>query len=293
LVELDPEQQEALEHLRAHLRQGDVVHVHPYSMLGAPEATLLDDTRDAGEVAEFRITSVERRMPSGMWAVITQTCDIRRDLDDEPFLQLAPLVELGLETWQRAGDGRSIRHLAYPERVEDQDHPVLDIRIVQTIERTALVAQGVNPIDLGLTPGFRDALSVWLATRYARHAFPDQLEDSALDRLRQTVRKYASSAGNPAGALVACLEGLWVRYDQTNVDVLFVVRQDRIVLHTKALQPEPTAALEKAAADIMAAVVKRNDAVNGGYRIEWKVATANRVPASAVLYQYHPIDLNL
>lgn len=293
MAELDEEQQEALKQLRANLRQGDAVHVHVYSVLGAPEATLLDDTREAAEVAEFRVTSVERRLPSGIWAVITQTCDIRRELELEPFLQLAPLVELGQQAWQAAGDGRSVRHFAYPEQVEDLEHPVLDIRIVQTIERTALVAQGVEPIALGLTPGFRDRLSIWLATRYARHAFPDRLEDSVLSRLRETIRKYAGDAGNQTGAFVACLDGVWVRYDDTTVEVLFIVRQDRIAAHGKALQPDPTAALEQAAEGIMAVVVKRHDYRDGGYRIEWRVATANRVPADAVLYRFHLLDLDL
>lgn len=40
---------------------------------GAPGATPLDDTEDAEELARYRLTAVERRLESGLWAVISQT----------------------------------------------------------------------------------------------------------------------------------------------------------------------------------------------------------------------------
>lgn len=65
MASLSVEQQDALDRLRAELQQGDLIHVDAFAVLGAPEATLLDDTGDAEGFARYRLTAVERRLESG------------------------------------------------------------------------------------------------------------------------------------------------------------------------------------------------------------------------------------
>jgi len=102
LASLSVEQQDALDRLRAELQQGDVIHVDAFAVVGAPEATLLDDTGDAEGLARYRLTAVERRLESGLWAVISRTCDLRRDIDLEPFVQVSPILGL-TEEWSSPG----------------------------------------------------------------------------------------------------------------------------------------------------------------------------------------------
>lgn len=233
MAELTAEQHEALDRLRAALRQGDVLHADAFAVVGAPEATLLEDTRDAEEFARYRLTAVERQLTTGLWAVITQSCDIRRDVDVEPFLQLSPLLDLAEAEWVAARDGlASTRRFSYPRPVGDCQHPVLDIRIVQTLEKTALVADTVEPTDAGLDHPTRLRLSTWIARRFARRAFPDEVEDAALRRFRDELAKRAAQPGTPAGALLACREAVLVAHgDGPAIDVLFIVRRDRVVAH--------------------------------------------------------------
>lgn len=289
--QLEPEQLKRLEQYLATLRQGDLLHSYVFAVLGAPEATLNEDTREAAETADFRVTSVERRLPSGLWTTVSQTCDIRRKPAQEPFLQLAPLYDRGKEAWERArNNARSRAEFAYP-KVEDLEHPVLDIRIIQTIEKTALVADGVEPFDPGLNALFRTTFATWLSRRFARHAFPNELENAVLRRLREQVPKRASDTSQPAGALLGSLEGVWVSYDRENADLLFVVRQDRVT-RFKVFESDPDARLREGAQTLMGPAVKRNESQGAPYRLTWRVATANKIPADQILYRYHPLDLD-
>lgn len=284
----------ALERFRARLSQGDVVHIQAFAVLGAPAATLLGDTHEAEEVAPYGITAVERRLDSGLWAIVTQTCDIRREIEVEPFLQLAPLVDASETGWERARDGASsTRRFAFPRPIEDCRNPVLDIRIVQTIEKTALVADGVDPIEIGMDRAQRLRLSVWLSRRYARHAFPDEVEDSALRRLREEIAKRLGQTGTPAGALLACREAVMVRYGEGPViDVLFIVRQDKIAAQP-AFQKDPESQIKQGADSIMKPVARHLERVGGGYQLTWDVATPNLIPYDEILYRYNPLDIDL
>jgi hypothetical protein len=294
LAGLSADQQAALEDLRGRLEQGDVVQVDAFAVVGAPEATLLDDTRDAEEFARYRLTAVERRLESGLWAVITQTCDIRRDIDLEPFLHLSPIVGADEATWEGLRGGlASVRRFAYPRPIVDVEHPVLDVRIVQTVEKTALLAENVEPRDAGLDHAHRLRLSLWLARRFARHAFPDELEDLVLGRLRDELRKRAGQPGTPAGALLASRETVMVAYGEgATIDVLFLVRQDRVAANP-VLATDPERKLRDGADAILRPVAKRLERQGSGYQLTWDVATPNMVPYSEILYRYVPFDVDV
>ncbi len=292
MPELSGDQRATLERLRAELRQGDVLHAQPFAVVGAPEATLLEDTQDAAEFARYRLTAVERQLAGGLWAVITQTCDIRRDVDVEPFLQISPLLDVSEAQWNGARDGlASTRRFAYPHPVGDCRHPVLDIRVVQTLEKTALVADEVSPSDAGLDHATRLRLSAWLARRFARHAFPEELEAAALRRLRDELARRAAQPGTPAGALLACREVVLVAYgDGPAIDVLFVVRRDRVVAHP-VFAEDAERKLHEGADTIMRPVARRLENQGSGYTLTWDVATPNLVPYSDNLYRYNPLDI--
>lgn len=290
--ELDPSQQERLDQHLANLRQGDLIRVPVIAILGAPRATLNDETAAAAEFTDRAVTAIERDSATGLAAIVSQTCDIRASLEKEPTLAIAHLVDLDKESWEAASDGfRARGRFAYPEGAGGLSCPVLDIRTIHSIEKTALADESLAPFDPDLSPRFRTVLAQWLARRFARHAFPKPLEDAALRRLRETANKYARDKSHPVGALLDVVEGVWVSYDDQNAKVLFIVRQDS-VSRSARLGDDPGRALTAGAEDLMQAVVRRNESQGSRYIIRWDVATANKVPADAILYEYHPLYLH-
>lgn len=288
----DAEQQQRLEDHCGSLRQGDLLHVGAFSVIGAPGSTLDDDTRAAAGFTDQPVTAIERDSASGLWAVVSQTCDIRAALKKEPTLAIAELIFVEKDQWEVARDGlRARARFAYPEIAGHPGYPVLDVRTIQQIEKAALGSGDVAPFDPGLSPLFRTTLATWLARRFGRHAFPDQLEDAVLCRLRETVARHGRDRSDPRGALIDVLEGAWVRYDDANCEVLFIIRQDRVSQNRALASGDAEEILKVGADGTMQPVVKRNESQGSPYRLQWKVATANTVPADQILYHYHPLDL--
>lgn len=58
----------------------------------------------------------------------------------------------------------------------------------------------------------RARLAQWLSRRFARHAFPDWLEEAVLRRLRHEVQRRQRAPGTPAGALVLAREAILIGY---------------------------------------------------------------------------------
>jgi hypothetical protein len=294
---LDDEQVERLAHLSGTLQQGDVIRVNVLTTVGAPEATYSEETREAGEVADFRVTSVERRLSSGLWAIVTQTCDIRRDADVEPFLHLAPLVDApSPELWEdlRRG-GRSSRFYAYPVVFDtvDVDRPLLDIRVIQTIERAALVAETVDPKPIRFDPKERQRLSTWLAHRFARHAFPDDLEEQILGPLRRSCRDRLGK-NSEAGALLEVREAIFVRYSEATVEITFVLAQDRTLRHTQFAgdQAKTEKAVKAGLAQLMKPVAVSAGKTDPAWSVTWRAVFPESVPLSDVLYDLHPVAID-
>lgn len=292
---LEEDQERRLEALRAELSQGDVVTVHAMATLGAPEATMIESTREADQVAEFRVTSIERVLPSGLWAIVTQTCDIARDLDLEPFIHLTPLVEAaGAADYDDLLHGRgSVRRYAYPRIFDTVEYPVLDVRVIQTVEKTALVAEGVDPLHMRFDPKERFRLSAWLGRRFARHAFPDDLEDDVLRPLRESARKRLGK-NSAAGGLLGAREAIMVGYaDSGAVEILFVLNQARLVANERLGGDERQRSQRVAAAldEIMRPVARHVADARSTYTLTWRAALPANIPYADVLYRLHPLDL--
>jgi hypothetical protein len=292
---LDEGQRARLDELRAGLFQGDVIHVYALATLGAPEATQSASTQAAAEFAEYRVTSVERRLPGGLWAIITQTCDIRRDLDAEPFLQIAPLRESDAVAWADNEYGRaSPRRYSYPRIFDarDVEYPILDIRLVQTVEKAALVAEGVDPQHLGFEPKQRFRLSAWLARRYARHAFPDDLEEQVLRTLRDAVGRRIGKQ-SAVGALLACREQILVSYGDGPVGVLFVLNQAKVLARPElgATSEDRQKRVPAALDEIMRPAAVSLERTDSSYTVTWEAAFPKAIPYADVLYRYHPLDV--
>lgn len=290
-VELDDGQRTRVDSYRDTLNQGDVLHLYAYAVAGAPGATLSETTQQADEYAEFPVTSVERRLPSGLWAIVTQTCDIRRDLSVEPFLQLASILEASEDEWQAAEHGKGgVRQYAYPP-FADLNYPVLDIRLVQSIEKAALADASLDPTVFQFDTNERGRLSAWLARRYARHAFPDDLEREVLGPVRSAVKDRRSKSSE-AGSVLRCREAILVNYTDTgNVHVFVVLNQSKTVAD-KLLGGDPKR-IKTGIDQIFNPVHKLLAKNHSSFHLEdaQAVYPANLKYAD-VLYRYHALDID-
>lgn len=287
--DLDPDELTALLN---QIEQGDVVHIDPLVVLGAPAASLDPETTAAAEITDEPVVPVARTSEIGLYGIITQTCDIARDLEDEPFLHVSPLISVSAEDWAKSREGRySVRRFSYPGVIAGHEHLALDVRIIQTIEKTALTDGSVNPVDSGMTIPLKTKLAHWLGARFARYAFPDELEEQLLLYLREAIRGK-HDANSPTGGLLRSVEGVWIKHnDSPMVTVLFILNVGRATADSQ-LQGDETKIL--AGAETLTKTLAKRLAKSGsGYQVQTEVKTPQQITASELLYDYHPLDISL
>jgi hypothetical protein len=188
--ELDPD---ALKALVKELHQGDVLDVAKSIRLYSPDAPSYPN-EVAGVPHDEPVMTMETRLPSGLCVIVSQDCDLRRMPDIEPYVVVAPLTEVDEATYREAADGMSTRFFAYPavEGHEHHDTLVVDMRVLSSLEKTALLSQHIERIPCPLTDPKREDLLNFLGDRFGRKPFPDEIErqvirpiESALKRVRQ------------------------------------------------------------------------------------------------------------
>jgi hypothetical protein len=154
--------------------------------------------------------------------IVSQTCDLVESVDREPWIQVSPLMSVDEDTWRRAGNGRDGRAFALPP-VEGIPHPVVQPQVVFTVEKAAVVHADVRTISTPLDSAQRIHLSMWLARRCGRHAFPDTTEDLILRPLRREINtRYGQQS--QVGAFTRCLLGIWATaHEASEIRVCFMV----------------------------------------------------------------------
>lgn len=181
---------DALQQLLKLLCQGDVVDVAKTVRLYSPDAPSYPE-EVAGIPREEPVMTMENRLPSGLSVIISQDCDLRRMPDLEPFMLLAPLTTVGEQTYAEAADGMSIRYFAYPpvEGHQDKERLVVDMRVVCSLEKTALLSPHIARIDCPLSAARRQSLRLWLGDRFAREAFPDDIGRQVITPIEQAIKR--------------------------------------------------------------------------------------------------------
>src|SRR6516165_3200416 len=108
------------------LHQGDVVDVAKTVRLYSPDApTWPAEVADVPH--EEPVMTMETRHASGLSVIVSQDCDLRREIHVEPYVILAPLTELDAGRHAQAASGQSTRFFAYPpiEGCEDRENLVI------------------------------------------------------------------------------------------------------------------------------------------------------------------------
>lgn len=205
------------------LNQGDLIATSHFPTLGVPEATFHPDTELAEVCAGQSVWAAPSREILSGWSVITsQTCDLVESAEREPWIQVSPLIAVTEDVWRRAGHGRDGRAFALPS-MEGVAHPVVQPQVVFTIEKSAVLHPGVRTVSTPLDSAQRIHLSMWLARRCGRHAFPDPTEDLILRPLRRELdRRFGQ--GSQVGAFTRCLLGVWATaHEAAEIHVCFMI----------------------------------------------------------------------
>lgn len=290
-----PKQLQALAELLPELRQGDVVDGRqiPLVLVSDPAATSYEDVAEAGGTDP---RAVARRSVSGRWAIISQTCDLRADpVSAEPWLQIAPLRPAASdEEWERAIGGKgTTRQFAYSAQPWAEEKPLLDVRLVQTIEKLALVAPGITVYQGALAREIADQLGEWLGMRFGRYAFPKLLEDHVLRRLRTALDRQR---GKPSadGALIRSLHGVWIEIQEKGwINILFALDPARAATEAALRPPQGTSQvdhLSTTAARLLSGIAKYLEDTSSPFSVASEVRTLDRVRASEILFRYAKLD---
>jgi hypothetical protein len=285
---LDDQGRQRAEEIARSLWQGDLLATPVAVTLEAPESSLLEDAHELETVDEGRIWApAPLEIASGWTAIITQTCDIVRSLDQVEHLQLMPIVELSEQEWNDALYGRRGTLFSLPAlQGLDIPFPAIDCAISFPVAKAALAHAAVKTLSTPLDPASRILLSHWLMRRVGRYAFPDELEHHVLRPLREKLTKSVGK-NSQAGLLASAMIGLWSSTEWTaGVSIYFIVDENR--LRSRGVDVD----LDKACAELLAPARKTLGAAGLSIQLTGTVRTLERVSAYDLMVANRQVDLD-
>ncbi len=223
--------------LEARLRgieQGDLISFGAIGIAVSPGSAV---ARAAGlpDEGSSGVVTLTIETASGWYAVLSQDCDIVRDPVDEPCLTVAPVVYIPTDSWSRLHVGQtSYKQFPLPDdqvapvddehaqRIPAEHRPVVDIRYIGTVDKTALV------------PGFEQrhplhgkdklAFQIWVGQRFGRESFADEVHEKVLPAARSAIdaaiRAHLTNDRGPRARTVASISQYWVRATDRYVEVM-------------------------------------------------------------------------
>lgn len=195
--ELDLDPQELAARL-TQFRQGDILDVGKATWLYSPDSPNNPHELEEAEVeAEEPVMSSEAGIETGLSVIVSQTCDVHRLPDVEPYVVLAPLITLDEGTYDDARRGHSVRFFAFPAigGHEDKENLALDGRMLVSLEKLALLSEHVEHLSGPLTEPEQGRLSAFLGRRLGRKAFSDELNEHLVRPVEEGIENVAKSKG--------------------------------------------------------------------------------------------------
>jgi hypothetical protein len=286
---LDASQRARAEEIARTLWQGDLLATPVAVVLEARESSLVERAEDLVTYDEQGIWApAALSIASGWTAIVTQTCDVVRDIDTHEHLQLMPIVELSESEWHDAQNGRrgTLFSLPQPEGLPIE-FPAIDCAISFPVAKAALAHEQVRTTSTALDPAARVLLSHWLMRRVGRHAFPDELEAHVLGPLREKITR-AMGKTSPGGFLASSLIGVWCSTEWApGVSLIFVVDENRLRAHSGRVD------LDAAADELVAPVHKTLGRAGVAVQVTRTVRTLDAVSAFELLVAHRQVDLDV
>jgi len=135
--------------------------------------------------------------------VITHDCDLANDAEKEPYVEWLPLryVDKPDGNCQYGRNPRTLHlTLALPGGSQS-----VELQAPRKCVITKSELAGINPASLPMDGKNIQILQGWLAARYRRHAFPDEL----VERMRPLTGDLAKRLKKQANSVL----GIWIDYD--------------------------------------------------------------------------------
>jgi hypothetical protein len=171
------------------LRQGEVLGLNKLPRLLSLKHPLTR-AESRGAPLNVDMVSVELPLDPALVVVISQDCDLVRNTDREPYLQIAPLTRVATDLYEQIGRFGSNRFFTYPPLAEETAL-VVDVRAVGTIEKPALLSSEIKRLGCPLTEPQRSKLRAWLGARYARVAFPSEITQIVVEPITKAAADLA------------------------------------------------------------------------------------------------------
>ena len=209
----------------AHWSQGDcTLGDHWFVHRLDPEGPPTDEESGIDGTSE---DLVETEVPGFM--VLTQTCDIVRDPEKRPYVEVAPLVEADAGLISQARAGRHLRYAFVPE-LESQ-LLVADLDRVMTVKKSLLAGWERIP-GTGGEPNHERALRHAIARKRLRVAFPNDFARLAKPLQDRILDKHQKNS--PEGEALRALREIRVTaspdWDARNIELLFYFIREREVV---------------------------------------------------------------
>jgi hypothetical protein len=190
-LELGPDvDPDALNALLNDVQQGDVLDVAKSVRLYSPDVPSYP--REVhGVPHEEPVMTMETQLPSGLCVIISQNCDLRRTLNLEPYVIVAPLTEAEPKTYREAADGLTSRFFAYPriDGHEDKERLVVDMRVLSSLEKSALLSSQIERIPCPLSGPRQEQLREFLGERFGRPPFPDEIVRQVIEPIEAALAR--------------------------------------------------------------------------------------------------------
>lgn len=216
------------------LEQGDLISFGAIGIAVCPGSALAT-AAGLPDDATAEVVTLTIETASGWYAIVSQDCDIVRDVAVEPCLSVAPVVYVDADTWTRLHLGQT-SYRQFPLADEsvtplDDEHagripaghrPVVDIRYVATLDKTAL-AGGFDQRH-PLTGTDKVAFQGWVGARFGRESFADEVHEVVLPAARAALSAalgaHLGGDRSPQARTVASVSQYWVRATDRYVEVM-------------------------------------------------------------------------
>jgi hypothetical protein len=278
LERIDPKE---LARLLDSLRQGEVLRLGKLPRLLSPEYALTDEEL-RGAPRDEPVISAQLPLDPALVVVVSQDCDLVRPLDREPYLQLAPLTRVEQGLYDEVVRFGSARFFPYPS-VGEEEPLVVDVRVVATIEKPALLSDQIERLGCPLTEPQRSRLRAWLGSRFARVAFPDEIAELVVLPIQQAADKLAEDANFRRAFATVYFTGL--RYTEGIGQCSLLLLVDAAACARLSVDEQLLGSLQKKLYGRVGTAVKET-----GYSVAVTVSSAAEVSAADML-SHHQLPL--
>ena len=276
------------------LKQGDVITLGATNITGRGQTPTLREASPGAHVSPEQVWTLTLVSKVGWYVVLSQDCDIVRDLDTEPCLLVCPLDAVAEQDWDALRRGPySPREFPFPALaalgLPAGTLPIANAVFVTSVDKAALVAPSFRHLPALPSAVLRERFASWLGRRAARAPHPDALEEHVLsaagDRLRSLAKQHRQKKGAGVSAvqmLIAAGEEWFIGPGEQLVPLHLILTPSSAAAAGLWDNQENSFRIDQItqAAQLLAADLSKRATAGLGYVVTVEVHTLDRVTAA-------------